>query len=279
MTTPKLLVTDLDNTLYDWVTFFTRSFSAMVNALPKLLGVSEAQLLDEYKAVHTAYNLTELPFATLELPSVRRICAGMPTEQVMRELSDAFAAFDTTRDAALVLYPTVLETLTELQSRGIPVVVCTDSVAANARFRLKKLGLLPLFNAVYVLEGRLPAHPQGGAVVPTQDARFHTVGHDERKPDPRLLERICAHMGVAPPETVYIGDSLTRDVLMAHHAGAVPVWAHYGTLLDDEARSLLFRISHWTAAEVAREAELVKQVAGVPRELTAKQFGDVLTLF
>jgi FMN phosphatase YigB (HAD superfamily) len=33
----KLLITDLDNTLYDWVTFFTASFRSMVTELTSML--------------------------------------------------------------------------------------------------------------------------------------------------------------------------------------------------------------------------------------------------
>jgi FMN phosphatase YigB (HAD superfamily) len=35
----KLLVTDLDNTLYDWVTFFAQSFDAMVAKLIEMTGI------------------------------------------------------------------------------------------------------------------------------------------------------------------------------------------------------------------------------------------------
>jgi hypothetical protein len=50
-----LLITDLDNTLYDWVSFFTPSFKGMVDELIALLDVREETLLDEFKAVHQHY--------------------------------------------------------------------------------------------------------------------------------------------------------------------------------------------------------------------------------
>ena len=33
----KLLITDLDNTLYDWVSFYAQSFSAMFDKLVEIL--------------------------------------------------------------------------------------------------------------------------------------------------------------------------------------------------------------------------------------------------
>jgi phosphoglycolate phosphatase len=48
----KLLITDLDNTLYDWVTFFTASFRSMVTELTSMLETSEDNLLEEFKSIH-----------------------------------------------------------------------------------------------------------------------------------------------------------------------------------------------------------------------------------
>lgn len=48
----SLLIADLDNTLYDWVTFFARAFSAMVDELETLLTIDRERLLDEFKVVH-----------------------------------------------------------------------------------------------------------------------------------------------------------------------------------------------------------------------------------
>jgi len=37
----RLLITDLDNTLYDWITYFANSFRAMVKDLATTLDVEE----------------------------------------------------------------------------------------------------------------------------------------------------------------------------------------------------------------------------------------------
>ena len=68
----KMLITDLDNTLYDWVTFFSKAFKAMVKELSAIVDTAEDQLLDEFKALHQHYNNTEQPFTILELPSVKK---------------------------------------------------------------------------------------------------------------------------------------------------------------------------------------------------------------
>ena len=67
----RLLITDLDNTLYDWVTYFANSFLAMVKGLATTLDVAEETLLDEFKAVHRHYGNSEHLLKILDLPSVR----------------------------------------------------------------------------------------------------------------------------------------------------------------------------------------------------------------
>ena len=64
----KLLITELDNTLYDWVSFYSQSFSAMAEELSKEINVPLDILLSEYKVVHQKFGNSEKPFATLELP-------------------------------------------------------------------------------------------------------------------------------------------------------------------------------------------------------------------
>ena len=45
----RALITDLDNTLYDWVTFFALSFDAMVTELTRVLDVDRQSLLSRLR--------------------------------------------------------------------------------------------------------------------------------------------------------------------------------------------------------------------------------------
>ena len=65
-----LLITIPIRTLDHWVTYFARSFDAMARPPPFELGISRAQVLGEFKTVHTRHMNSEQPFAILELPSV-----------------------------------------------------------------------------------------------------------------------------------------------------------------------------------------------------------------
>src|SRR5690242_15888713 len=133
----KLLITDLDNTLYDWVTFFALSFRAMVTSLVEITGIPEEVLLDEFKVVHRKYANSEYPFAVLELPSLRERYKGLSDLEVLREIDGALHRFNLTRKETLRLYEGVAETLAELNKLGVVVVGHTEAISVNAFGRLK----------------------------------------------------------------------------------------------------------------------------------------------
>lgn len=72
----KLLITDLDNTLYDWVSFYAQSFTAMLDVLVNILDVPKSELLEEFRQVHIKHGNSEYPFGALEIDSVKK---NMPT--------------------------------------------------------------------------------------------------------------------------------------------------------------------------------------------------------
>ncbi len=78
----------------------------------------------------------------------------------------------------------------------------------------------------------------------------------ERKPNPAALLAVISHVeGDTPCRTVYVGDSLTRDILMANRAKVPSVLARYGISHTRTDYDLLVQISHWTDDEVSRERE------------------------
>jgi phosphoglycolate phosphatase-like HAD superfamily hydrolase len=48
----SMLITDLDNTLWDWFEAWFRSFSAMLDRLSSKTGISKEQLENEIREVH-----------------------------------------------------------------------------------------------------------------------------------------------------------------------------------------------------------------------------------
>jgi FMN phosphatase YigB (HAD superfamily) len=275
----KLLVTDLDNTLYDWVTFFSTSFAALVSALEVRFDIPRNVLLREFKQVHQYHHNSEHPFAACELPSVLSRFPGMSRAQVANELSpDVFQAFNSARKQILSLYPGVKETLTALREQGVRIVGHTEAIAPNAIYRLDMLGVLGLFDRLYAIESHLEPHPRGGSHVDPElpPGFLRSVAASDRKPNPKLLLDICDLEKVSLTETVYVGDSIARDIMMAKQAGVTSVWAIYGTKYDPIAWNLLVQVTHWSDDDVAREAQLKAVAKNVHPDYVIESFSELL---
>lgn len=79
--------------------------------------------------------------------------------------------------------------------------------------------------------------------------------------------------------TVYVGDSLMKDVAMAQMIGVVDVYAEYGIAQQRHEYELLRRVSHWTPADVERERAISSQPHVKPTYTLEHSFAELLGLF
>jgi FMN phosphatase YigB (HAD superfamily) len=251
----KLLISDLDNTLFDWVSFYAQSFESMAIELAKLLDIPLVTVLKEYQLVHQQYANTEKPFATLALPCVKAKYGHAANEVMLAELSPVFNAFNMKRNETLRLYPSVIETLIELKRSGVKLVAHTESLEFNAVYRMNKLGLVPFFDRLYTTADINNTHPC------PQMANYPNIAQDfvERvdpsslKPNAELLLSIIKKEGASIGSTIYIGDSIRKDIAMANSAGVTSVWAKYGRDVEKKHWDVIEQISHWTNEAFQRE--------------------------
>lgn len=278
--TIRALITDLDNTLYDWVTFFAFAFDAMVTELIRILQVDRQSLLSEFKEIHQRYGSTETPWAALELPSARRKFPDASASELAQQLEPAFKAFSTARKTHLALYKGVADTLADLVGNGIVIIGHTEALPVNAFYRLSLLGVAERFSRLYAIERKMIDHP-----FPERLRSFpapnliRTLPPSERKPNPSVLLDICRQEGLLLEECVYVGDSRTRDVSMAKQAGITAVWARYGTRYDQALWSLLVAVTHWTSADVEREAGLSEEFKDILPDFTIDRFDELIPLY
>lgn len=246
----KLLITDLDDTLYSWLGFFIPAFFGMVSEVSRLTGIDTEVLLDEYRTVHQEKGSVEYPFSTLLLPSVTSVLKGKNREEMKTALQPAFDRFNELRNENLILFPGVQDTLATLKKSGVSVIGFTDSGELNGFYRLLLLGISDLFTKVYVTNYDYP--------LPEYIVRDHKVFNAPRgKPDPKLLEGIVKKEGLNKNEVLYMGDSLTKDIYMAHKAGIRCVQCRYPLDFNaSEYYQKLVRISSWTDEVFARERAL-----------------------
>jgi phosphoglycolate phosphatase len=277
----KLLVTDLDNTLYDWLSSFVPAFYKMIEVAVEILQVDREQLLDEMKAVHQQYHNSEQPFALLETPTVERKYPRATRLERKGYLNEAFREFSIVRKHNLRLYPGVRETLHKIRETGCTVVGHTEAVVENSLYRLELLKLTDELQCLYAPRSRAQGHPD-----PTRP-RIHELYEefvyllpsDHRKPDPAVLKDICSRHKVALEDTLYVGDSIPRDVAMAKLAGACAAWARYGTQRNQTMWDKLVRVTHWTDADVVREKRLREEYQDVDPDVEIDAFPELLKCF
>jgi phosphoglycolate phosphatase len=102
---------------------------------------------------------------------------------------------------------------------------------------------------------------------------------NEFKPDKHLLLEIIKEIGAKPENTVYVGDSLMKDIHMAQQAKVTDIFARYGVSQDNVAYDLLRRVSHWTLNDVEKEKQIYKFGLIKPNYILNNSFSEILTLF
>jgi phosphoglycolate phosphatase len=257
----RAVVTDLDNTLYNWVDYIVPSLEAMVDSLVATTGLPRVRIVQSLKAVYEKYASNEYPFAIQESEIFAPYEADFDSFNAL-VLRPARRAFVSARERYLRPYPGVRETLDQLRARGLLVVGLTDAPRNAAELRLKWLDLDGHFDALYTL----PGYPLPSNVDPEIRRKEEAGLYRSRtkvvelpaaaeKPSAAGLSRVLADFGLPPREVLYVGDNVKKDMPVAAACGALGVWAEYGTYVSGEYRERLAVISarSVTARHVAEE--------------------------
>lgn len=261
----KLIMTDLDNTLYNWVDFYVPSFLSMVKELSSISGIDEDILKASFKRVHERHKTTEYTFSIQELDVLSDQTRSIRDREILRKYATAIKAFRKRRKETLRVYDGVVDTLTILKQQGKTIAAVTDALRFHVEYRLRQLGIVDFFDVLV----SPPDHslPVGTSL---EDVRFYASQEDYetkipikidtipavRKPDPRFIIPLLERCGVHPKEAVFIGDSLVRDVLMAQNCGVHDILADYGRDYNSTNYAELLKITYWTEREVEEEKRL-----------------------
>ena len=284
---PRLLITDLDNTLWDWFEAWYESFSALLDDLVDLSGVDRAVLEDQIRAVHQLRGTSEYSNLVREIPALIEASAPRNPAEVF---DAAIHAQNSRRKEATRLYPGVDEGLRSLKSAGIRIVGYTESGAFWTEWRIRHTGLDGVIDVLY----SSPDHDLTAGVDSSdlrtghysQDhyglrgTRHRHVPHGVLKPNVQILGAILAEERCEPADAVYLGDSLMKDIAMAQAAGVLDAHAEYGLVQHRQEYDLLRRVTHWTDQDVAREKALARPDGDLTPTLVCRDgFADVLPVF
>lgn len=263
----KVVVSDLDNTLFDSHEVLAKGFSKAMTETAGRTGIAESRLYElmgkEMERVYTAnnpgvitsktppiarlYMATDCPWSIeLALKDELKIGqpGGMSVADFRRKIDEPFwNTIDKTVTGELKVFDTVVDTLAELKNRGLPVVGLSDASAQAAMQRLSTAGLsVGPIDRLFALSA--PAEPAGLPAGLTDFGRarvadllsrensfkeFRILPENWEKPKPNGMQEIMSRYNVRPRQLLMIGDSQRKDLGVAHNVGAPAVWAKYGT--------------------------------------------------
>jgi FMN phosphatase YigB (HAD superfamily) len=250
----KLVITDVDGTLASFWDYFVPAIRDFLREISVKLDTPVISLAEDIGRIVDRRGTHEYPWLLEETSFAWEYFADCPQDFIKDFVRPFWGALDSNRAKYLRPYPQVLETLTELKRKGIAVVALSDAPEYMARARNKQMfdGLL---DAVYALETQEPdtkdifqpitlAHGRrrvNAIRKATTDIKSKVVvlpKHYE-KPSPHGLDQVLKDFGVLPHEAIFVGDSLTKDGLVAASRGIRFVWAHYGHHLPAEYEEII----------------------------------------
>ncbi|MBD8199128.1 HAD family hydrolase [Pantoea agglomerans] len=277
----NVLITDLDNTLFDWFTLWYESFNEMLIKASEISKIPICELKKEIRIIHQKHGTAEYSFVLEEIPQFKEIYGER--ENIVSQLDEAIHAFRSARKKNLKMYPTVYETLTALKNRGVKIVAYTESKEYYSNYRISKLGLDGVIDILYSPKDHLI--PTGVQSQNKYDL-IHTVNahtpENEIKPNPKILLDIISGIGAKKEFCVYVGDSEMKDISMAKEAGVDAVFAKYGTshfTNNIEGYNLLRDVTHWTDADVERERKIKENNKDIHADYVIERFSELLELF
>lgn len=252
------VVTDLDDTIWDWLNMWHSSFSPYFNEIKDSFQINEEDLKADFKKLHQKYNTTEVSFAFGELTSLNEENKKAITKKPLIGKS-ILHKYNTYKKTNLKLYNGVLETLLQLKSQGVLIIGFTESNAFFTKYRLKHLGLDGIFDCIYTpLDTGVPKSVEkvySDEHWEPKKTEIRYLSKDIKKPNSEILGIILRDFQVSKDNAVYVGDKIDRDIRMAIDAGVTSVYAKYGSEIDNDKYQLLRAVTHWTSEDVAREIE------------------------
>lgn len=277
----KILITDIDNTLFDWFSMWHHSFSAMTEKLSILTGVELESLYPEIKRIYQIHGTAEYAFLLEELlPWINSQAGEIFT---IEDLRPAIEAYREARSEYMVLYPQVMETLETLKSSGCFIVAFSESKRFYSSYRIKKLGLDGIVQVIYCPDDHaLPDARE--ATYPLNYSECRLLPANFKKPNREILLKILLDLGFGLQDALYVGDSRSKDIKMAVEAGVDYLWfeagaTHLNTRIDDY--ELLRKVTHWSDAEVEMEKALALNMKelNVPESRKIQSYSEILKYF
>lgn len=294
----SLIVTDIDNTVFNWVDYYVTAFNALLDAVGQCIGSSREELAGEAKDVFSAHGSIEYPFVTQELKSVNKYYGddidGMLTGAVWKGRE----AFNLAAQSVLHPYSDVVRSLAKIKRTypNLPIVALTDAPRYVAMWKLNKLGILNFFDAVYGLaDPRVPICMMTSRIKLDNEilvkhlqqinfgfkGKIRILPDDYEKPGIRGLKTVLMDYDLDEPierreKVLWIGDNLRKDVGLGNRLKLRSAWAEYGA---DLPPALLASLALFSPAQnIHKNVYLKTSDWDAPKpDVVFQSFSDLLT--
>jgi putative hydrolase of the HAD superfamily len=196
----KGIIFDMDNTLFD----FVKAKMIACTVIVKYMNAGEPKELFGY------FRREKYGFESLENISDYLHNYNIFSDELFRECCEIYQR---EKVQNIQLYPEVKTTIFKLRSMGLMLGVLTDATMEDTRIRIKRVGLCKCFSSLFT---------------------FDITG--EKKPSHIPFYHALNSMSLQPHETLFVGDSLRRDVMPSKQIGMITAYAKYGDLNSDRDR-------------------------------------------
>lgn len=255
----SLVILDLDNTVWDWITIWYKSFSSMINKASQISKIEKEILFRETKTIFESKGTSEYSFVLTEMPSLLKKYGN--ADSILTNLKPAIWAHRNARHKYSKLYPKVLSTLRTLKEKGCIIAAYTESMKFYTNRRLISLGLDGIIDYIYY--GKNHPLPKGFQRIYPDDkyelvsTKSVEIKSNIKKPSPQILNKIVNDLNINKRNVLYVGDNLYKDVKMAKEAGIIDVWAKYGSRVNNKKPyKLLRKVTHWSNDDVEKERKI-----------------------
>ncbi len=262
MKTNKLIILDIDNTVFDWVTYYVKCMESLFKKINSLTQIPEDVLAAEAKEVFAKQGSIEYPFLIQELPSVAKFYGNNISKMLREAVEQGRQVFKDTASNYLKPYPSVIATFETIKEQfpEYPIAALTDAPRYVAMWKLNKLGILHYFSSLYGLsDPKIPIDPKTEQVkvdakILTKHlkhssfdfkGRIRTLPEDYEKPGTKGLKTVLMdyEMETHSTDVLWVGDNLKKDIGLGKELGIISVWAEYGTHIEDKVKKQLLTFS------------------------------------
>lgn len=249
--TRSVLITDLDDTLWNWIEIWHTSFELTLSEIIRNTNLTETKAKELIKEIHISIGTSEYPDLIYDIE--RKITGNLNVTDIEKKYSHLFELQKIASEKTMKPFPNVVSSLLKVKETGTKIIGYTESMASSAIDKVKLFNLDGVFDAIYAREDikdLIRSNPT------LKISKLIRLPHHAMKPDKSMLLKIIKDAKARPNHCVYLGDNLVKDIQMAKDAGVLDIFAKYGhSQKNSNEYKLLKEVTHWTPKDVKIESE------------------------